>query len=166
MNLKGIKSFSGVSTGYLYSIDFNRYKDKCHMFNKNPNSNIEFVIEGDVDFIKREQFKVNWTVESSDICIKQHGLANLIDSRIDFPDEEIPELIKQSKIFTTRVDSDYSKYHEGDIVITPWNKRFVVIKRLNINSIDEHPYLKYLTDNQKKLISKYDHIACLWLQRK
>lgn len=52
---------SGVATGYLYTIDFNKYKDHCHMFNKNPNSDVEFCIQGDVDYQKVQEITVNWT---------------------------------------------------------------------------------------------------------
>lgn len=52
---------TGTSTGYLYTIDFNKYKDKCHMFNKQPNSDVQFVIQGDVDYQKVQKITVNWT---------------------------------------------------------------------------------------------------------
>ena len=59
--LKCDQIVSGIATGYLYTIDFNKYKDHCHMFNKNPNSDVEFCIQGDVDYQKVQKITVNWT---------------------------------------------------------------------------------------------------------
>ena len=73
MNIRGFKPFKGQSTGYLYTIDFSKYKDKCHMFNKNTNSDVEFVIEGDVDYMKCEPVTVNWVCKSSEEEIKRKG---------------------------------------------------------------------------------------------
>ena len=73
MNIRGFKPFKGQSTGYLYTIDFSKYKDKCHMFNKNTNSDVEFVIEGDVDYMKCEPVTVNWICKSSEEEIKRKG---------------------------------------------------------------------------------------------
>lgn len=77
MNIRGFKPFKGTSTGYLYTIDFSKYKDKCHMFNKNPNSDVEFLIEGDVDYIKAEKITVHWTCVSSEAEIKRKGEGSL-----------------------------------------------------------------------------------------
>ena len=55
------KTISGIATGYLYTIDFNKYKDRCHMFNKQINSDVQFVIQGDVDYQKVQKITVNWT---------------------------------------------------------------------------------------------------------
>lgn len=55
------KVLSGVATGYLYTIDYSKYKDRCHMFNKNPNSDVEFCIQGDVDYQSVQKITVNWT---------------------------------------------------------------------------------------------------------
>ena len=167
MNLKNIKPFSGTSTGYLYTIDFNRYKDKCHMFNKNPNSDVEFLIEGDVDFIKREKFNVKWTVTSSDICIKHHGLAQPIDCKeikIDFPRDEIPNLKNKKSFSTTRVSEDYNKYSVGNIVLTPWNRQYKIVKRVDIQNVKQHPYYKELTKQQIDFLKKYNKLCVLWLE--
>ena len=59
--LKCDQIVSGTATGYLYTIDFNKYKDHCHMFNKNPNSDVEFCIQGDVEYQNVQEITVNWT---------------------------------------------------------------------------------------------------------
>ena len=74
LNIRGIKPFSGKSTGYIYTVDFSKYKDKCHMYH---NSDVEVTIKGDVDYIKREKVEVNWTCVSSELAIKQHGEGQL-----------------------------------------------------------------------------------------
>ena len=55
------KVICGISTGYLYTIDYQKYKDHCHMFNKNPNSDVEFCIQGDVDYQSVQEITVKWT---------------------------------------------------------------------------------------------------------
>lgn len=81
---------------------------------------------------------------------------------IDFPKEEIPVLSKQKKFVTTRVSDDYNKYWYGDIVMTPWGKRYKIVKRLNITDIKDHPYYKELTKDQIKFLSKFNEICVLW----
>jgi hypothetical protein len=84
-------------------------------------------------------------------------------SVITFPKEEIPVISKQDRIITTRVSSEYDKFHEGDIVQTPWNKLYKVTNRLEITDIKDHPYYNELTKDQISLLSKYDKIAILTL---
>jgi hypothetical protein len=55
----------GESTGYLYTIDYDKYKDNAHMFNKSPNSNIEFLLEGDVTPDKVTQHQIKWVLKSA-----------------------------------------------------------------------------------------------------
>ena len=84
-------------------------------------------------------------------------------STITFPKEEIETISKQDRIITTRVSSDYNKFHEGDIVQTPWNKLYKVTNRLEITNIKDHPYYNELTKDQIAFLSKYDKIAVLTL---
>ena len=74
LNIRGIKPIHGKSVGYIYTVDFNKYKDKCHMYH---NSDVEIAIKGDVDYIKREKVEVNWTCVSSELAIKHHGEGQL-----------------------------------------------------------------------------------------
>lgn len=55
------KVICGIAVGYLYTIDYQKYKDHCHMFNKNINSDVEFCIQGDVDYQSVQQITVKWT---------------------------------------------------------------------------------------------------------
>ena len=84
---------------------------------------------------------------------------------ISFPKDEIPKLKKQKTFVTTRVSDDYDKYHRGDVVITPWNVKYRIIKRINIDNIKKHPYYNELTEDQKKFLSKYNKICVLWGER-
>lgn len=78
LNVKGLKTFSGESTGYIYTIDYNKYKDKTHMFNKNKNSDVEFLIEGDVQYLKCEKITVKWECKSSVEEIARKGEAKIV----------------------------------------------------------------------------------------
>lgn len=84
---------------------------------------------------------------------------------ISFPKDEIQKLKKQKTFVTTRVSDDYDKYHRGDVVITPWNVKYRIIKRVNIDNIKKHPYYNELTEDQKKFLSKYNKICVLWGER-
>lgn len=72
LNLRGFKPFTGTAKGYLYSADSNKY-DK-HMFNKNPNSDVEFLLNGDVDYLDRKPVSVKYRVYPSEDEIKRKGL--------------------------------------------------------------------------------------------
>lgn len=79
LNLRGFKPFKGKAKGYLYSIDSDRY-DK-HMFNKNPNSDVEFLLNGDVDYVKRKPVKIRYTVRPSEEEIARKGLGVLLPKK-------------------------------------------------------------------------------------
>lgn len=74
LNIRGIKPIHGKSVGYIYTVDFNKYKDKCHMYH---DSDVEIIINSDVDYIKREKVEVNWTCVSSESAIKRFGEGQL-----------------------------------------------------------------------------------------
>lgn len=77
LNVRGLKPFTGESTGYLYTIDYTKYADKTHMFRKNPNSDVEFLIEGDVHYKSCEKITIKWKCVSSEDDIKRHGEAKV-----------------------------------------------------------------------------------------
>lgn len=77
LNVRGLKPFTGESTGYLYTIDYTKYADKTHMFHKNPNSDVEFLIEGDVHYKSCEKITIKWKCVSSEDDIKRHGEAKV-----------------------------------------------------------------------------------------
>ena len=74
LNIRGIKPIHGKSVGYIYTVDFDKYKDKCHMYH---DSDVEIIINSDVDYIKREKVEVNWTCVSSELAIKRFGEGQL-----------------------------------------------------------------------------------------
>ena len=116
LNVRGLKPFTGESTGYLYTIDYIKYADKTHMFRKNPNSDVEFLIEGDVHYKSCEKITIKWKGVSSEDDIKRHGEA--------------------------KVDSETSleKYDEQklrDSVYSEETAHLVIRKESDINSISD-----------------------------
>lgn len=116
LNVRGLKPFTGESTGYLYTIDYTKYADKTHMFRKNPNSDVEFLIEGDVHYKLCEKITIKWKCVSSEDDIKRHGEA--------------------------KVDSETSleKYDEQklrDSVYSEETAHLVIRKESDINSISD-----------------------------
>ena len=85
--------------------------------------------------------------------------------KITFPPSEIETIKKQDRIITTRVSADYDKFHEGDLVETPWKVIYKVAKRLEITSIEKHPHYSELTKQQIAYLSKQDKIAVLTLEK-
>ena len=94
LNVRGIKPIHGKSTGYLYTIDYLKNKDRAHMFSRNPNSDVEFLIDGDVPYINREKTTVRWKAVPSEDSIKWHGEAKLIDSPAYEPPYNKKQLIE------------------------------------------------------------------------
>ena len=60
--LTGFKEFSGKATGYLYTIDYSKYKDKTSMFKKSETSDVEFIINDDITPEKVAKISVDYTV--------------------------------------------------------------------------------------------------------
>ena len=56
------KPFTGTTVGYVYTIDYNKYKKKAAMFSLNPESNVEFMIRDDITPMKIEQIKIKYEV--------------------------------------------------------------------------------------------------------
>ena len=172
LNIRGLKPFSGESTGYIYTIDYEKYKDKTHMFNKNRESDVEFLIEGDVDYLKCEKVTVKWECKSSEDMIRRKGEGKVVSDesldnikKITFPPSEIETLKTQTKIITTRVSKDYDTFQKGDLVEVPWGDLFKVTERLEITKIEDHPFYNELTKQQIAYLKKHDKIAVLTLMK-
>lgn len=71
------------------------------MFSRNPNSDVEFLIDGDVPYINREKTTVRWKAVPSEDSIKWHGEAKLIDSPAYEPPYNKKQLIENG--YTTAV---------------------------------------------------------------
>lgn len=90
------------------------------------------------------------------------GLEALSDAKpITFPEEEIDQLSTQDEFYTTRVSEEYSKFQEGDVVITPWGKNYICVSRIELTDVKDHPFYKELTPDQVELIGQYNKIAVL-----
>ena len=85
--------------------------------------------------------------------------------KITFPPSEIDTIKKQDRIITTRVSADYDKFFVGDLVETPWNVIFKVVKRQEIKDITNHPFYSELTREQINFLSEYNKIAVLTLEK-
>ena len=59
---ESFKSFKGKATGYLYTIDFNKYKDKADMWSHAKDSDVEFIIRSDVHYEKCEEITMEYEV--------------------------------------------------------------------------------------------------------
>ena len=59
---ESFKSFKGKATGYLYTIDFNKYKDKADMWSHAKDSDVELIIRSDVHYEKCEEITMEYEV--------------------------------------------------------------------------------------------------------
>lgn len=59
---ENFKPFKGKATGYMYTIDFSKYKDQANMWSKAKDSDVEFTINGDVKPEKCEQISYEYEV--------------------------------------------------------------------------------------------------------
>lgn len=84
---------------------------------------------------------------------------------IQFPQDEIKVLQHQSKIITSRVSRDYSRFKLGEIIQTPWKKNYMVSSVQKVNNINKHPYFSDLTQDQIQFLSKYKRIKILTLDK-
>ena len=83
-----------------------------------------------------------------------------LEKEIDFPKSEHKDIKKQLKerghIYTTRVDKDYGKYKEGDILTSPFGT--LRVKDVDkYNKLEDHPHLDELTDKNKEDIGKHKY---------
>jgi hypothetical protein len=88
---------------------------------------------------------------------------------ISFPEIEHEQLKSEQnsgKIqYTTRVDSEFGKYKEGNEYDTPWGDKVKVISKRILENLDDHPFKNDLTDSQKEEIGKYDEYEVLGLEK-
>lgn len=71
---------------------------------------------------------------------------------ISFPQNEIEELKGKRAIYTTRIKEDYEKYHEKDLVKTPWGDTYMVVQRFDYLDVDSHAFVTELSEAQKEAI--------------
>jgi len=87
--------------------------------------------------------------------------------KITFPKEEHSEIIDHLQnnkyLFTTRVSKEYDKYKVNDVLLSDIGYFFSVYSVDKINNVKNHPYYKFLTSEQIKIISKYNKIDILKL---
>jgi hypothetical protein len=80
---------------------------------------------------------------------------------IDFPADEIEQYIELLSsghpAYTTRTDKERGKYKPGDVLSTPWGDSIRVEDVQSFDTLEEHPFLSSLTEEQKaQLTSPYD----------
>lgn len=103
-----------------------------------------------------------------DLNLYNHINNNIIVKNMSFPNDEINQLIKQKKIVTHRILDDIDRYEIGNMVFIPQfntNICYIVTHKTILSSIDESPYRNFLTAFQYKLLSQYNKIALIELNK-
>ena len=168
-NVKEFKSkFTKRFVGYIHFVKTDKLISSGlqeHVFHGMP----EYWYYKSVQVDKVERVEITATFEYDSQLSNKVGVAALEEmesiKKITFPPSEIDTIKKQDRIITTRVSTDYDKFHEGDLVETPWKAIYKVAKRLEITSIEKHPYYSELTKQQIAYLSKQDKIAVLTLEK-
>jgi len=79
--------------------------------------------------------------------IKDFKKSKISIKKMSFPESEFKDLKDRDQIITTRVEDDYDEFRIGDIVKAPWGKTYKIVSRMNITSLNEHPFASELTDD-------------------
>ncbi|HAU29147.1 MAG TPA: hypothetical protein DCW68_03440 [Rhodospirillaceae bacterium] len=78
--------------------------------------------------------------------------------RIDFPVCEWQDLKKRLSqdlpIYTTRIDREFGKYHPGEVLASELGV-LIVENVVQIDSLDQHPFLEELTQEQCQTLRGY-----------
>lgn len=87
---------------------------------------------------------------------------------INFPQQQLQELRQRLQnydpIWTTRVDKDRTAFDKGDILDNNILKEPLMVSEAHdISSLKQHPFQKFLTPEQKQLLSKYKKMRILKL---
>ena len=73
------KKFTGRSKGYIYTIDYTKYKDKTSMFTANAESDVEFIIHDDIVPEKCEEVTVDYEVIPPEEAEKKYSSQESLD---------------------------------------------------------------------------------------
>ena len=84
---------------------------------------------------------------------------------ITFPDEEIAHLLNRREIITHRVSDERKKFFVGDLVQTSLGAIYQVVEKYNIASVDDSPWLSFLTPGQIALMREFGPVAILKLHK-
>ena len=165
---------------HLYSVELGRLIAKgivrniraSNTGNRRGTHSVKHPMTGSIDWKSKKPGKFlfsdvpHYLVETADGRIPPEYVTDEeLPKDISFPEEEIDGLKGKDRIYTTRVSSEYGKYHKGDKVKSPWGDVYSVSDRKDMKGLDEHPYMKELTDEQKKLLSKFRRLAGITLTR-
>jgi hypothetical protein len=109
-------------------------------------------------------------VKTAEVILQPKEKPKEVLKPILFPYNEV-DSIKQHLyddhyIYTTRVSSEKDKYNLHDKLIPSFDKHLVleVIEKNEYKKLSEHPYLDNLTEDQKKVISRYSSYTVLKLE--
>ena len=84
---------------------------------------------------------------------------------ITFPDGELVNLLNRNEIITHRVSDERLKFKVGDLVQTPFGAIYRVAEKYNLDSVDNSPWLSFLTPDQIALMRKFGQVAILKLRK-
>ena len=108
--LTGFKEFSGKATGYLYTIDYSKYKDKTSMFKKSETSDVEFIINDDITPEKVAKISVDYTVRPGKAVSQEEFDASKFKpihiNKNPSPDRFANDTMKINKIDTSTLNMD------------------------------------------------------------
>ena len=94
-------------------------------------------------------------------------LRAMTERSISFPDDEIPglkaEFEKGRAFYTTRISDEQGKYREGDVLLTPWGDRAIVVEVRTFTDIKDHPFYDELRPDwveqiEGREVPAFDHV--------
>lgn len=165
------KPIKGSAEGFIYTIDIQKYKNKWHMFNKNPNSDVEFILDGDIKYIQKEFIKVNYIIKSDSEQIKRHGPALIF-----FKDYKPPYTLKQIKqkyplkIYNKLKNDPIHKWRATTgIELIHQQPTFEEQVRICLNWQQMSKKQQEISDKKSKQLfnglTNYEHYNCIMMQK-
>ena len=141
---ESFKPFKGKATGYLYTIDFSKYKDKAGMWSHAQGSDVELIIHGDVHYEKCEQITLEYEV-MKDTFKNYHAeesMSNTAQENFGFEDDSFVDNVIKPKI------RDNTLYHGS-------RDKFSVIKAQQISELKDKGVKSISLTPYKRLASLF-----------
>lgn len=73
LNLRGFKSVRGKTTGYLHKVDYKGLEGRSKMYDRNPDSDVEFLVNGDVIPTDVRKVRLKWRAVPSEEEMARKG---------------------------------------------------------------------------------------------
>ncbi len=113
-NLRGAKSVSGISKGYIYEINTDKYNSNIQPLNNQDDNEYIYSGSADINFTKCTPVTIEWTAVFNELQTKSHGEAKLKANHNLFTYVPMDNTLEKDGLLSTMYASDkqIQKYAE------------------------------------------------------